>query len=295
MNDQVAKFLEHSGVKGMKWGVRNDKGHEGKPAKTKKIAKLDKKFDKNADSMSTLIKINNAAAKKSTEIDVPRINNKPEYKNADFTRESPLRRKYYKEHQDAFMKRLDEAANDMGTNASGTKKYGISDIGPLGFSVVLKDVKHADGDKVSVKYVLSDTGHIQGLELEDDVIEHHGVKGMRWGVRNRRGQGVRKATKPAEPKKSGDSNRSSDGKLTSTPQRRMTDKELQAAVNRLNLERQYRQLTNETKKKSKGREFAESIAMNVARTQIQNTANALIGKELEKRLKIKVPKNKNDD
>ena len=43
----------------MKWGVRKDAGHEGERAKTKKIGKLDKKFEKNATSLDTFIKINN--------------------------------------------------------------------------------------------------------------------------------------------------------------------------------------------------------------------------------------------
>lgn len=50
---------------------------------------------------------------------------------------------------------------------------------------------------------------------------HHGVLGMRWGVRNDRGQGVRGRVSP----------------------KNMTTKELQEAVNRINLERQYSSLT----------------------------------------------------
>lgn len=133
-------FLEHQGVKGMKWGVRKDRGHEGQRAKTKKIAKLDEKFARNTSAAKTTIAIYNAAAQKSNEVDVPRINNKPQYKGADFSRDTPLRRKYYKEHQDAMLNNLETAAAEMGTNASGTARYSILERPNGGWDVYLREV-----------------------------------------------------------------------------------------------------------------------------------------------------------
>src|SRR5580765_5794043 len=43
-HSDIENLLEHHGTKGMKWGVRRDKGHEGESASPKKITKLDKKF-----------------------------------------------------------------------------------------------------------------------------------------------------------------------------------------------------------------------------------------------------------
>src|SRR5215217_7425583 len=110
--------LAHYGKKGMKWGVRNDNGHEGERTKTKKIEKLDQKFDRDVQSFKTTIALHNSAAEACNKNDVARINNKPEYKDADFSRPSPLRDKYTREHQQAYLDNLDKAAQAMGTNAS---------------------------------------------------------------------------------------------------------------------------------------------------------------------------------
>lgn len=190
MNHYLAKpdspeELLQSGVKGMKWGVRKDRGHEGESAKTKKIAKLDKKFEKNSQSFSTRIALHNRAAQLTNSHDVDRINNKSQYKHADFTHDSPLRQKYYNEHEQAFLKNLTKAANEAGTNASGTRKYKIDRTpdGDWGVSVV--HVKHAETDEeesfvVKVKY--DNAGHIVGVEMPEDAVKHFGVKGMHWGT-----------------------------------------------------------------------------------------------------------------
>lgn len=193
----VDDILEHFGTKGMKWGVRKDRGHEGEQAKTKTIAKLDKKFAR-ADSVGTFIKIHNRAADLTNKNDVARINNKPEYKHADFTRKSPLRDQYYAEHQRAYLDNVHKAARELGTNASGTKQYGIMEHDDGGWGVYLADVKHADGREIlfTVRPAYDAKGRIiridSGSEMaqSDDPVaaflEHFGVKGMKWGVRRTR-------------------------------------------------------------------------------------------------------------
>ena len=89
MDQNVKDLIEHHGTKGMKWGVRNDKGHEGEQAKIKKIVKLDKKFERNAQSLGTTIALHNRAAELTNKNDVDRINNKPQYKGQVFNRDSP--------------------------------------------------------------------------------------------------------------------------------------------------------------------------------------------------------------
>jgi len=165
-------FLAHFGKKGMKWGVRNDKGHEGTRTKTKKIVKLDKKFDKNATSLSTAIKVHNRAADLFNK-DIDRINNKPQYKGQNFLKDTPLRQKYYKEHQNAFLKNLEKAASELGTNASGTKKYSILE-GPDGlWAVRVADVKHADDgiNSFSIRVIYDNIGHIVRVEVPE-AVEH---------------------------------------------------------------------------------------------------------------------------
>lgn len=186
--------LAHHGVIGMKWGVRKDRGHEGERAKTKKIASLDKKFALAVSTPKTTFALHNEAARRTNKNDIDRINNKPAYKGKDFSKPSPLRDRYYKEHQDAYIRNLEAAAKEFGTNASGTQRYAISVANDGSWDVYLKDVSHADEQaeghfKVNVTY--SKDGHILKLEpsetlsheLADDELAHYGILGMKWGRR----------------------------------------------------------------------------------------------------------------
>lgn len=102
----------------------------------------------------------------------------------------------------------------------------------------------------------------------NEFLEHHGIKGMRWGVRRSKSQ----------------LSRAGGGKSVKD----MSDDELRAAVNRLNMEQQYTRLTsgNVSSRNKKlivaGAGFAASIAGNVARQQIQNHTNAQVGKQIAK-------------
>ena len=130
-----------------------------------------------------------------------------------------------------------------------------------------------------------------------DELYHHGILGMHWGVRRyqnedgsltelgkkRRGQaqeltkhskqvksafndtlsGVRKITSANKPTGQANPNRYNKRKtLTQDEMDKMSDKELQQLVNRLNLETQYSNLTREPAKKSSvqiGLEYAEGV------------------------------------
>lgn len=188
-------ILEHHGIKGMKWGVRKDRGHEGEQVRTRKLAKLDKKFEKKAASMHTWVELHNRAAELSNARDIDRINNKPAYKNADFTKDSPLRKQYYNEQQMSYVANVKQAAKEYGSNASGTRELKITTLpgGDWAFSIV--DAKHdaldeLDGTTVKVSY--DATGHIAKVGAPSttvahfadrgaDFLEHYGVKGMKWG------------------------------------------------------------------------------------------------------------------
>lgn len=98
-------------------------------------------------------------------------------------------------------------------------------------------------------------------------IEHYGTKGMKWGVRKRRNERDRAKTfgRKGSPKPD--------------PLKDMSDKDLREILNRMQMEQQYRSLSG-SKKTNAGADFAKSIALNVARTQITNAINAEIGKAL---------------
>src|SRR5882757_2880237 len=286
----VDDVLEHFGVKGMKWGVRKDQGHSGERAKTKKIAKLDSKFQRNSQSLSTTIKLHNRAAE-LTNKDIDRINNKLQYKNADFTKNSPLRQKYYAEHQKAFLDNLKKAADELGTNASGTKKYSIVDKGDS-WDVSVQDVKHASGDteSFSVNVSYDSMGHIVKLDVLDDALaqrekfvddflEHFGVKGMRWGVRGGKGS-------PTAHPSSEDAQRISESqaKVKSGGTKALSTKELQELVTRLNSEQQFDRLGPSTGKKA-ATKFITDTLVNIGKQELTKAASGIAAKQVAGLLK----------
>lgn len=89
----------------------------------------------------------------------------------------------------------------------------------------------------------------------DDVLAHFGVKGMKWGVRKKR-PGVSKSRL---------TNHHGDYKHahSATPNYKLSNKELQRRVTRLNLEKQYRDLTAKPQSKYRkklGEKYAENFA-----------------------------------
>lgn len=262
------EFLEHYGVKGQKWGVRRA---------AKKTARADKKWEKNINSVSTFVAVHNRAAQLANDIDIGRINNKPKYKNVDFNDDSPLRRAYYKEHEDAFNKRIVQAANEIiGTNPSGTKKIHI-DIKTGVTSLV--DVEHADFSAPKLKF--DSMGHIVSFEVDDilkqssvdtglDFLEHYGVKGQKWGVRKRRNESARKKSFGGSKKR----------KTQENPLKNISDRELQQIVNRMNMEQQYARLTTPKQSSNIKKILAAGATLNSAIAFGRSPAGRMISSSL---------------
>jgi len=178
--------------------------------------------------------ITQAAHKEWKATDLPAL--KERHPNASFKNRltKPLSkdaRAYRKDAKETYIKRLETTANSM-KNASGTREYTIRERGgdlPTSkyfWEVSSRQARHADGDEdvVVLEVVMDEDGYITGLKQvksedtmaqtavlgasflahmglmeDDDILEHYGVKGMKWGVRKETdARGVPKGEKKRE-------------------------------------------------------------------------------------------------
>ena len=122
----------------------------------------------------------------------------------------------------------------------------------------------------------------------DDFLEHYGVKGMRWGVRRRRGSGsdgpegvtvkVKKGSGVVETS-GGHHHSVSDEAVRAAAVRQvaktsttsaLTNKDLQDAINRMNLEKNYSKLMLEqAPKKGAARQFIEQLLVQHGQQEAQ--------------------------
>lgn len=129
-------------------------------------------------------------------------------------------------------------------------------------------------------------------EIQDFVkdLVQFGVKGMKWGVRKDDSSGS-------------SSSQSSDAKAASAAQAKISrgggtsslnNSELQALVNRMNLEQQYSNLSSKSQTKSLGLRILQGSAKGtgkfagqIAREQAKNAANMVLKQQVKKALKSK--------
>lgn len=126
-------------------------------------------------------------------------------------------------------------------------------------------------------------------------LAHHGISGMKWGKRNGPPYPLTQSSKSkAERKVSTGKTNGSEKKDTETSSKKkvsdMSDSELKEAISRLQLEKQYKDLTKSenVKKSAKGKEFVmdvlEKSGKNIATqftTYIMGEAlNSVAGKEI---------------
>ena len=151
--------LMHFGVKGMKWGVRKSRIKNSKKWSSSKQAKIDGMSD------DQLRRINN------------RMRLEKEYRQLTQTRMERYRNKAGKAAEEAAFNTLQNVL-----------QKGLKKAASKGGSAALKGAK---------RFKHSETGMSDNIFFidEDEVLAHHGVKGMRWGVRKQRPSGGAGPTK----------------------------------------------------------------------------------------------------
>lgn len=254
------EFLEHFGVKGMKWGVRKDKGSEPKssPSKEKGDKELSKELAKGAASgaaTSSAFKLIDAADKVSTVAD----------DSVSVIPKETLAKIYGEE----VISGLDtQIATSAGMGAAG---------GLIGY--ILKKLLHGDV--------------IVESSFEEEFLAHYGVKGMKWGVRRtdaelgrsskKKAAPVKPVVTPVKPSESTSSSSSSTTPRVIKGIDDLTTTELQQLVNRLNLEQQYSKLTAAPpKEKNEAKAFVQGLMKEVAKESTRAIARGVGRKAVKK-------------
>lgn len=128
--------------------------------------------------------------------------------------------------------------------------------------------------------------------MNNDKLQHHGIKGQRWGVRRyqnkdgsltplgRQRQGSSSGSSSSSAKKA--SSTSAKGKSSSTQKKvsEMSDDELRRAINRKRLEQEYAQLN--PKKVTKGQKFANTLVHKVVEPALIDAGKEILKSEIKK-------------
>lgn len=114
------------------------------------------------------------------------------------------------------------------------------------------------------------------INIGEDVLQHHGVKGMKWGIRRNRTQSS--GTSRRKSKQSDDHVRAKELKKKKLSQ--LSNAELKELNNRMNLESQYRNLKRQNV--SAGQRFVRDVAYETAK----NTASEYARKYAKEGIKF---------
>lgn len=115
------------------------------------------------------------------------------------------------------------------------------------------------------------------MTIVDKILEHHGTKGMRWGVRKRRSEAARAAKfGPQAPE------HARARELKKKPLSRLSNEELKELNTRTNLEQSYRKMNPSTIKK--GENLAKGLLSTV---KLAGDLNNLLSSDTGKRLTTK--------
>lgn len=99
----------------------------------------------------------------------------------------------------------------------------------------------------------------------NEFLEHHGIKGMRWGVRKRSTASGPATAHPSKPHA-----------------KDLSDEDLKKAIDRMDLEKKYSALINPKRDHSESTAFLKELGKNTVKTAVSAVATQQINKILKK-------------
>lgn len=253
----IEEILEHYGVQGMKWGHRKDK-----------------KWAKSIYSVRGAVTVHNNVAHKMNNGLIDKHNNDPRWKGKNLLKNKKLSELYYNEYAKLNDRVYKQAVNEVhGVSPSGTKRavYVNDSQGPR---IEIRDVNARHADSVPAPDLvfhlkLDENGFItEANEAEEGALKHYGVKGMKWGKRKTR------QTEPSHPDSEHVTNIHMRVKAQKTT-RPLSNKELQDAITRMNLEQQYSRLSGgiDRTRVQKGRVLITKILADSGKQVVSQTVS----------------------
>lgn len=248
-------YLEHFGVKGMKWGVRK-KETGGKVT-----------FSSTGKRGEISGEIRNSIGKKIGTIKLQKDPYKNEMYIWNMSIRASERGKSYGQQtlKDAILKAKSDGCASIYSEISSKNQAFLTAAKRAGFTV-----KKISNPRDVVSYYRAEY-KIDDMKHSDDYLEHYGVKGMKWGVRKAKDTVSRLRAK-RESKYSDDYRRYKSAKRRKTSE--LSNAELKDLINRGNLEQQYRNLKKQDI--SAGRKFVQDVLYKSA----TSTASGIVTKKM---------------
>lgn len=135
-----------------------------------------------------------------------------------------------------------------------------------------------------------------------EFLEHHGVKGMKWGTRKRPDPNrsaskwkARKDKERAAKNKDGQPSAKKGSSSVQAKSKQLSDTELKAAVARMQLEKQYAELTAATtppRQLTRGQKFAKEagkVGVNIVTKAVTEVGTQAVKAELQKQFGLTAP------
>lgn len=261
--------LQHHGIKGQKWGVRRFQNKDGSLTAKGKKRYNDDEYDEERERLEQEV-----AARRGVKY-VRKTKKEREAEDAENERQENERRS----KEDAAYKRTEDKMKEIDKKLQAKYDFNSSDD-------VDKYYKEYDEEWFKILYEERKKEGLAHLDMSKDELYHYGIKGQKWGVRrfqNKDGSLTPAGRKRQKQNDDGPIHEDYSKSHNTKSVKSMSDKELRDRINRLNMERQYAQLT--ATEKSMGRKIVSEVLLNVGKELAKEYLKNYAKKGIEEALK----------